>query len=164
MHDTGEGPVTTAQTELPAAAWAVAWAFVVGQVLALLTHGTQPEENWPLSALVGVAVVTFFSHGVLRARMVRFWLVTGLSVVAVVGYLVVLVDGGSVVDLLDVVMTAVQLGCLVWLYRTPWFAWQRTRPEGGPSLAPLMLLAVLVGVLAGVIGVESSAVRVNVSV
>jgi len=96
--------------------------------------------------------------------MVRFWLVTGLSVVAVVGYLVVLVDGGSVVDLLDVVMTAVQLGCLVWLYRTPWFAWQRTRPEGGPSLAPLMLLAVLVGVLAGVIGVESSAVRVNVSV
>ena len=77
-------------------------------------------------------------------------------------WLLALLDGATLADLVDTVMTAVQLGSLVWLYRTPWFAWQRTRPEGGPSIQPLMLLAVLVGVLAGVIGTDSSAVRVDV--
>lgn len=163
MHDTGEAQVTTAPTQLPTAAWALAWSFVVGQVLSLITHGTQPADDWPLSVLVGVVLVAFFSYGVLRARMVRFWLVTVLNGVALVAYLVVLADGGTLADLVDLVMTAVQLGCLVWLYRTPWFAWQRTRPAGGPSIGPLMVLAVLVGVLAGVIGTDSTAIRVDVN-
>jgi hypothetical protein len=163
VHDTGEAQVTAAPTELPAAAWALAWSFVVGQLVSLVMHGTQPAEDWPLSSLLGVVVVAFFSYGVLRARMVRFWLVTVLNGVALVVFLVVLLDGGTLADLVDLVMTAVQLGCLVWLYRTPWFAWQRTRPAGGPSIRPLMLLAVLVGVLAGVIGTDSAAVRVDVN-
>jgi hypothetical protein len=162
VHDTGEAQVTAAPTELPTAAWALAWSFVVGQVLSLVMHGTQPAEDWPLSALLGVVVVAFFSYGVLRARMVRFWLVTVLNGVALVVFLVALLDGGTLADLVDLVMTAVQLGCLAWLYRTPWFGWQRTRPAGGPSILPLMLLAVLVGVLAGVIGTDSAAVRVDV--
>lgn len=163
MHDTGERQVAAAPTRLPTAAWAVAWSFVAGQVLSLVVHGTQPVEYWPLSALLAVVVVAFFAHGVLRARLVRFWLVTVLSAVALVVLLAELLDGGSLADLVDLVMTAVQLGCLVWLYRTPWFAWQRTRPAGGPSVGPLMLLAVLVGVLAGVIGTDSAAVRVDVN-
>lgn len=163
MHDTGEPRSTTRPTELPTAAWALAWSFVAGQVLSLVTHGTQPVDNWPLSALVGVALVAFFSHGVLRARMVRFWIVTILTGVALVAYVGVLLDGGTVTDLGDLVLTGVQLGCLVRLYRSSWFAWQRTRPQGGPSIAPLMMLAVLVGVLAGVIGTGGAVVRFDVT-
>ena len=61
-------------------------------------------------------------------------------------------------------LIATQLGCLVWFAQTPWFAWQRTRPEGGPSIAPLMLIAVAVGVLGGIIGADTSAVDYQVNV
>lgn len=162
MHDTGDSTATTAPPPLPRAAWVLAWSFVVGQLFSLVVHGTQPEERWPLSMLLGVLVVVFFSHGVLRARMVRFWIVAVLLAIAVVAYLLMLVDGAAgPSDVVDLVLTVVQLGCLVQLHRSPWFAWQRTRPAGGPSLTPLMLLATVVGLLAGIIGTDSSAVSVS---
>lgn len=168
MHETGE-PTTPAQppaapVRLPAAAWAVAWSFVAGQVFALVSRGTQPVEDWPLSILVGVALVCFFSHGVLRARLVRFWFVVVVAALSLVFYLFTLLADPTLVDLGDALLTAVQLGTLLWLHRSPWFAWQRTRPRGGPSIAPLMALAVLVGIGAGVLGTSGAGVSVSFDV
>jgi CHASE2 domain-containing sensor protein len=73
-------------TAVPASVWVFAWSCVAVQVLELARRGAQPPDDWPLSMLLGVALVTFFSHGVLRARWVRFWLVVVLVAVALVAF------------------------------------------------------------------------------
>jgi len=149
---------------VPAAAWALGWSFLLGQVIALVDSGAQDASAWPLSMLFGALLVVFFSYGVVRARMVRFVLVFILVALALLAELAGVVDGGGLGNLAAVVLTGTQLGCLVWLARTPWFAWQKTRPTGGPSVAPLMLIAVAVGVLGGIIGADTSTVDYPVNV
>ena len=150
----------TATQTLPWSVWALAWSSVVGQVLTLLRHGVKDDPDWVGSAILGVAVVTFLAHGVLRARRARFWLVYGLLVVgAVVQLLLVPADLGAVLDL---VLVVVHLGLLELYRRSAWFRWQRTRPAGGPSLVPILLLAVVVGVLAGVIEQHDTAIDMRI--
>lgn len=140
--------------ELPAAAWWLGWSFLVGQVVDVVQRGFQDESAWPLSILLAVALVVFFAHGVLRARMVRTVIVgVLLGLAALVELFAVLT--GDVGEVLGLAFTALQLTLFVTFVRTPWFAWQRTRPAGGPSLAPLLWIAVAVGVLGGLLGASA---------
>ncbi len=136
---------------LPLAAWLLAWSFLGGQLVTAAVNGFQDESAWPLSILLGAVLVAFFSYGVLRARMVRTVLVGVLLGVGALAELAGVLAGNER-ELLALAVTGVQLACFVWFVRSPWFAWQRGRPEGGPSLAPLMGMAVAVGVLGGLVG------------
>ena len=152
MSTSGDTPIAADWPAIPATAWALAWSFVAGQVLELANRGAQDESSWPLSILLGVVVVTFVSHGVMRVRWVRFWLV------------VLVLVGGTVVDLFDVVndptpvggarlaLTVLQVFLLDRYSRTDWWAWQVARRPGAPSLSGIMLLAVVVGALGGILG------------
>lgn len=163
MHDQVE--VREVRTpELPQTAWALGWTFVAGQVLQLVEEGPQVSDAWPLSVLFGMSVVAFFSYGVLRARMVRFVLVVVLMVVASLGDLLLALDDPGVEELMALALTVAQLGLLVSFSRSPWFAWQRTRPEHSPSVVPVLALALVVGALGGVVGAEASAFHVDVRV
>ncbi len=163
MHDQGEWR-QGGTPELPMSAWALGWTFVAGQVLQLVEEGPQVSGAWPLSVLFGMAVVAFFSYGVLRARMVRFVLVVVLMVVAGLGELLLALDAPGVEELVALALTVLQLALLASFSRSPWFAWQRTRPEHSPSVAPVLALALVVGALGGVVGAEGSAVHVDVQV
>jgi hypothetical protein len=147
--------------DVPASAWALGYSFVVGQSVALFERGTQPSENWPISIALSVALVVLMSHGVMRAGAIRFWLVVVvLSVVAVLG-LVGLVVAPSAWDALWLALTLVQLTLLRSYYRSQWFALQRQHVPGAPSVAPIMLVAVLVGVMGGVVAAGSNGVNLT---
>ena len=149
--------------DVPTSAWALGYSFVVAQSLALIERGTQPSENWPISIALSVALVVLISHGVMRAGAIRFWLVVVLlSVVAVLG-LVGLIVAPSPWDALGLALTLVQLTLLRRYYRSQWFALQRQHVPGAPSLTPIMLVAVLVGVMGGVLGAGSNGVNVTFS-
>jgi len=156
-------PAPASVGELPAAAWGMAWSFLGGQVIDAATAGFQDESAWPLSILLAVALAAFFSYGVLRARMVRTVLVGLLLGIVALAETVAVVTGDAR-EVVSLAVTGVQLACFVWFVRTPWFAWQRERPEGGPSIAPLVAIAVAVGVLGGLMGADGSAVQVDLNV
>lgn len=145
-------------------AWALGWTFVVGQVLELVERGPQDSDAWPLSVLFGMVVVAFFSYGVLQARMVRFVLVVVLLMVAALGELLVALDTTEPGEVVALVLTLAQIGLLASFARSPWFAWQRTRPAQSPSVAPVLALALVVGALGGLIGAEESTVHLDVRV
>ena len=153
-----------APDQLPVAAWAVGWSFLVGQVLQLAELGINEGTVWPISMLLGVALAVFFSHGVLRARLVRCVIVFVLMALALLVQLAAVVDSPGGWALVRCLLTGVQLGCLVWFARTPWFAWQRTRPEGGPSLQQLLLVAAAVGALGGLTPPATSGLHFELNV
>jgi len=152
------GPASTPYDvpPVPASAWLLGWSFVAGQVLELVTRGTQPESAWPLSILLSIAIVVFFSHGVMRARPIRFWFVVVIMALVVVLGLVGLIIEPTVDGAASGLLSWGQAWVL-WTYaHTPWFAWQRTRPSGGPSLVPVLALAALVGLLGGLLGAQTA--------
>jgi hypothetical protein len=143
-------------TAVPASAWAFAWSFVAGQVLELARRGAQSPDDWPLSMLFGVALVTFFSHGVLRARWVRFWLVVVLVAVALVAELVAFVDAPTGWTAAALALSVLQAVLLHRYTCSTWFELQRARVPGAVSLNPILLVAALVGALGGILGAEQS--------
>lgn len=151
----------TAPEALPTAAWALGWSFLAGQVFQLLLFGVQDVGVVPLSMLLGVVLVAFFSYGVLRARMVRTVLVGVGLTLGVLGMVAALPSGGGTA-FVSLVVSGIQLACFIWFVRTPWFAWQRARPDGGPSIAPLLMIAVAVGLLGGVVGADPSGFRIDI--
>jgi hypothetical protein len=149
---------------VPGTAWALAWSYLVGQLLLVARHGLRSDEAWPGSALLGVVVVTFFAHGVLRARRVRFWVVVVLTVLAALAQLWTLVDRPSAWAVVELALTVLQGWLLLTYRRSAWFTWQRTRPRGGPSLKPILAVAVLVGVLAGAVDAPPGAVHADLRI
>lgn len=141
-------------TVVPASMWVFAWSFVAGQVVELARRGPQSGDSVPLSMLFGAALVAFISHGVLRARWVRFWLVVVLVAVSLVAELVALVDTPSGWTAAALALSALQAVVLHRYTRSTWFEQQRARAPGGPSLTPILLVAALVGALGGVLGAE----------
>ena len=102
-----------------------------------------------LSMVLSALVVTFFAAGVVRARGVRLAVVAVLLALALVLGLAGLVVHLTLLGMVTAGFSALQ-AWLLWHYtRTPWFAWQRTRPAGGPSLRPILAVAVLAGALGG---------------
>ncbi|GAB3029549.1 hypothetical protein GCM10011376_14290 [Nocardioides flavus (ex Wang et al. 2016)] len=159
MTDVSDSAVDrSSSVEVPVSAWALAWSFVVGQVLELAQRGPQSADAWPLSILLGVALVTYVSHGVLRARPVRFWLVALLLALALVTEVIAVVDTPTGWTVTALALTVLQVALLHRFAGSPWFELQRRRASGGPTLAPILLVAALTGALGGVLGAEDDMV------
>jgi len=155
MSTTGEQPTTGDRPAIPTSAWAFGCSFLVSPAVELVRTGAQDESAWPLSMLAGVLLVTFFAHGVMRARMVRFWIVVVLIGLAVVLGILGLLLEPSADGAASAALSVVQAVLLHRYARSEWFAWQRTRPAGGPSLVPILAVAALVGVLGGLVGAST---------
>jgi hypothetical protein len=135
---------------VPGEIWVFGWSFVAEGALQLLVRGPKDDAVSAVASMVlSALVVTFFAAGVVRARGIRVGIVAVLiGLGLVVGVVGLLVDP-TVSGVLAVVFSGLQ-AWLLWRYtRTPWFAWQRTRPSAGPSLTPILGVAVLAGLLGG---------------
>ena len=143
---------------VPSSIWWFAWSFVVGQVLELGRRGAQSVDDWPLSMMLGAALVAFVSHGVLRVRWVRFWLVVVLIALAAVLELVALVRAPSGWTAVAATLTVVQVVLLRRYTQTEWFEHQRQRRSHRASLGPILAVAALVGILGGVLGAEEGGI------
>lgn len=143
-------------TQLPSAAWALAWSCLAGQVVLLLEVGARDPgaADTVLSMLLSALVVCWVSAGVLAARTGRLVVVWLLFAVMLVGDVAVLLDVGTDGVLAwpaaHLALSVVQIAALAWFTSTPYFRWQRTRPRvAGPSLRPLLGIAAAVGLLGG---------------
>ena len=138
--------------EIPGVLWAFGGTFVAEGVLQLLVEGPKDDVvSMVLSVVLSVLLSLFFSVGVVQARGFRTGFVAVVVGLALVAGTAGLVVGPSVMTAVGVAFSAVQ-AWLLWRYtRTAWWAWQRTRPEGGPSLGPILAVAALAGVLGGAV-------------
>ncbi|WP_101523172.1 hypothetical protein [Nocardioides houyundeii] len=143
---------TTTPT-LPGSAWILGWTFLAMQLLDVVDRGF--TDSGPisvlLSAAVGAALLTWGSVGVLHGRTVRLvlaWIAVGLQPV------VALWSAGESANALWLVALAVslvQLVAMVNFSTSDYLRRQRTltKAELQPLARGLLLLAVAVGVLAG---------------
>ena len=160
-------PAVAAAQQPPAAAWALALVCLVGQLLLLADVGTTSAGLWTLpSMLLGALLVGWFSAGVLTARTGRLVVVWALFVIVLVGDAFALLDRGAGAAPewrgAHLVVSVAQVVALAWFCSTPYFRWQRTRPRvPGPSLAPLLGVAVVVGLLGGVTASHEGGVSVR---
>src|SRR3712207_3932820 len=142
---------------LPAAAWALGLSCLAGQLMQLAEVGIKPaDDGLLLSIVIGALATTWLSAGVLRGRTVRLVIAALLLVLGLIGYGIDCVDGGTDAVFgwsgLQMVVSLVSVASLVWFTRTDYFAWRRRHPrDAGPSLAPLLAIAVVVGLLGGVV-------------
>lgn len=163
LPPTAGGP--EGQPVLPGAIWAFGASFVAEGILQLLLRG--PKDDAPsivASVVLSALVVTWFAHGVLRARMVRFWIVAvllGLGLVlGTAGLFIEPTAGGAVAAAFSAFQAV-----LLWQYaHSPWFAWQRTRPVEGPQLGGILAVAALAGALGGLTATPGSTAELTVRV
>lgn len=152
---------------LPRSIWVVAWASLAGQALLLSEQGVRFENEVSLvvSVALGALLVAYVSSGVVRARTVRLVLAWIVLLVSLVVELIALPEA-EVLDLLSLGSTIVTVAALAVFSRTHWFAWQRDKPSTrqGASIAGLVAVAVLVGVLGGLTGPVDDGVQVDVRV
>lgn len=145
---------------LPQSIWVLAWVSLVGQVITVLGRGLgQPNAiSYLLSMALGIALLTFVSAGVVRARGFRVGLAWVVLVLSTGFGLLAVVNGGSTVDvltaLLAVAINGVSLVALHRFSQSDWYAWQKTRPPAteGASIRGLLVIAAVVGALGGVTG------------
>lgn len=156
---------------LPAAAWWLAVASVLGQGAAFVDRGVKSDEGWAMvvSMLIGALVIWWFAAGVLSARTGRLvvtWLLLGLAFVTEsVSVVDDALDGRVGMPVAHLATSVLMLGSLWWFTRTPYFAWQRTRPtHPGPSRAGVLAVAVLVGLSAGVVQPHPDGLSVELDV
>lgn len=162
----------TAVPPLPRSIWVVAWISLVGQAGALAFRGANYENEVSLvgSMLLGAVLVGWVSAGVVRARTVRVvvvWIVLVLSGITEVVAVFSTNDSTPLLQaLLSLVTTVVTLAALAKFQGSEWWRWQRTRPskEVGPPITGLVAIAVLVGVLGGVMGVDEDGFNFTVNV
>ncbi|KRF21022.1 hypothetical protein ASG90_00980 [Nocardioides sp. Soil797] len=157
--------------KLPQSAWTIAWLFLVGQVVLLMTRGVNPAD-WPMvvvSMLLTAVIVRWFASGVLRARTVRLvivWIL--LSLTAVLSIVGLLIDPAATtaVDLVNFAFTVAELVALAAFCRTTWFKDHRRSPNVSRSaLTPLLLVVVASGLLGGLtapFGGDASPTQISV--
>lgn len=163
---------TDAAPPLPTSIWVVAWASLAGQAAWLTSQGPRVENEFSLlgSVLIGALVIGYVAAGVVRARTLRLVVAWVVLVLGLIGEVVdaSVVDGPGQAALVAFALTTslLALGALVMFHRTPWFAWQRTKPptnEGAP-IGRLVAVGVLVGVLGGLVGPADDGVDRHISV
>lgn len=148
--------MTEEPQQLPAQAWVMAWAFLVGQLMTLAEQGRGTNSLLP-SMLLGAVIIGWIAHGVLRARTVRVVLVWIVLFLAGLAYIVGVFDDPSGWGVAQLAITAVQFVYFVRFTKTPYYAWQRSRPHARrPSLAGLVAIAIAVGALGGVVGANDN--------
>lgn len=161
-------PSTVPQPPVPRVLWAFALSFLAQDLVQLYVRGPKDDTVSVVgSVLLGVVVVVFFSVGVVRAARIRTGIVAVLLALVFLFGLVGLAFDPSVAGLAGTATAALQ-GVLLSRYTgTTWWDWQRTQPQGGRSVAPILAVAVLVGVLSGVaaqpMAAEGPQVSFNVS-
>lgn len=160
---TAGGPET--QPVLPGAIWAFGASFVVEGVLQLLLRGAKDDApSIVASVVLSALVVTWFAHGVVRARMVRFWIVAVLLGLGLVLGSIGLALEPTATGAVAVAFSALQ-AVLLWQYaQSPWFAWQRSRPADGPPLGGILAVAALAGALGGLTATPGSTAELTVRV
>lgn len=146
-------PVVRVPDEVPTSAWALGLSCLAGEVLQLAIAGpTDSALSVLLSVPVNVLLYVWVSYGVLTARGGRTlfaWIVLAIEVV--LGTVGLLADPSGP-GALSLLTTLAAIASLAALTRTDHHAWRSDHPKApGPSLAGLLVLAGLVGVLAGVI-------------
>ena len=141
-----------ASPPLPRVLWAFGWTFVAQGVLQLVVEGPKDDVvSIVVSVLLSVLLSLFFSVGVVQARGFRTGFVAVVVGISLLAGLVGLGVEPTVMGAVGVAFSGAQ-AWLLWSYtRTAWWAWQRTRPEGGPSLGPILAVAALAGVLGGAV-------------
>lgn len=145
-------PADEPSPRLPRVLWAFGWSFVGQGVLQLVVEGPKDDAvSIVVSVVLSVLLSLFFSVGVVQARGFRTAFVAVVVAVALLAGIVGLVVEPTAMGAVAVVFAGTQ-AWLLWSYtRTTWWAWQRTRPEGGPSLGPILAVAALAGVLGGAV-------------
>ncbi|MFZ2502483.1 MAG: hypothetical protein WAW88_07425 [Nocardioides sp.] len=137
---------------VPTAAWAMAWLFLVGQLLALAARGpTSAELPWMVASMATTAVVVrWFADGVLRARAVRLIVVWILLSATTCLDFVGLHRGADAAPVLAFALSVSQLIALAVFVTTDYFKERRSRPDIPRSaLAPLLMIAIATGLLGG---------------
>lgn len=148
MADTGAG--TPTPPRVPGSAWLLGWACLAAQVVSFAGRGATDAESAFVSVPLNALVVAWVSYGVLRARMVRTWLAGIIIGLVSLLALIELVVSPSVVVFAHAATSAVALAAFVAYLRSECFAHFRAQPDGGgPDLAGLVTLAVVVGALGG---------------
>lgn len=142
---------------LPASAVVLALSSLAGQLLVLAEDGPRTGEDGAIlaNAVLAAVVLGWVATGVLKARGVRTglaWVTLGLVLAAEVSALIGLPPAPELAwSLTHAVLTLVQLGALAWFGSSRHAAWQRSnRGATAPGVAPLVLVAALVGVLSAV--------------
>jgi peptidoglycan/LPS O-acetylase OafA/YrhL len=156
---------------LPRSIWVVAWASLVAQLVQLVHRepGFDNEVSLVVSVVLGGLLVGWVSAGVVRARTGRVvvaWVVLVLSGIAEVVAVFSTDDSTPLLPaLVALATTVVSLVGLAMFRGTEWWRWQRTRPprDEGASIAGLVAVAVLVGVLGGVMGVNEDSFNLTVN-
>lgn len=152
------------ELEPPQEAWMLGWVCLAAEFAILLEHGAQSSESIPLSIILGALVIGWFSYGVLCARMIRTFIVWVLFILALVIDLVDVVDHATGWAVANTAFSALQLYCLHRFTSTDYFHERRRDPRRAyASVAGIVALGVCVGILGGVVGTESSDLRVQVN-
>jgi hypothetical protein len=129
----------------------LAWASVVMQLVTLADRGTAGEQSALVSMPLAALLVAYVSAGVIRGRMVRTWFAGIILVLVVIGGVIELVAGPSLLELLGTVAAGVALAAFVSYLRSDCFA--RLRADRRAALPAgfigLVVLAALVGALGG---------------
>lgn len=168
----GEADRVVVAQPLPTSIWVVAWSSLAGQMAMLLERGVRSDDGFSLagSMLLGALVVGYMSAGVVRARTIRCVVAFVILVLGTISEAVALFtasDGGeALLTLLSLALTVVTLTGLVMFRGSEWFAWQRTKPsrDHGASIGGLVLVAVLVGMMGGLIPMHDDGVNVSIRV
>ncbi len=154
---------------MPAAAWALGVSCLVDQLLLLGEVGAkEPDDGMLLSMAIGALATGWVAAGVLRGRTVRLVIAGVVLVLGLLGDGIECVDGGTDGPFgwagVHFVASAVSVAALLWFTRSDYFTWRRRSPRAdGPSLAPLVAIAVLVGVVAGLVNTpETTGIWVHV--
>lgn len=147
---------------LPASAWVLACACLIGQLLALVDRGFNSSDGtWVLLSIVlSALVVGWVSAGVLRARTGRLVLVWILFTAELVASVFSVIDGFSApadMAILGLAASLTQVVALALFCRSRYFQRQRSHPapEAEPSIAGLVLVAIVVGALGGLTSAEN---------
>ncbi|MFL6106554.1 MAG: hypothetical protein ACJ72L_06305 [Marmoricola sp.] len=146
-------PATEHRYAVPESAWVLGWLFLAEQAIRLALDGVGENNVILVSAIISALLVAWFSYGVLTARPVRGMIVLVLMWLASIALAITFLTDPSIANLGALAVTVVQLIALLAFRKTPYFAWQRTRPHRNVAgLEPLIWMAVVVGVLGGIIG------------
>jgi hypothetical protein len=148
---------------MPPSAYALAWLCLAGQVPPLAMRGLSESDGvWVLLSMVlSALIVGWFAAGVLRGRTVRLviaWVVLGLAALfTAIGFLADLSDVGGW-DVLLLLASVGQVVALAAFCSSDYFRWQRANRELlGPDISALVAIAVVVGLLGGMIAPASGA-------
>ena len=150
---------TDTQYDVPESAWVLALLFLGEQVVRLFAEGADTNNVFLISVPVSTLLVGWFSYGVLTARPVSGMIVLVLLWLGTIAMVLTLLSDPSIGHAAELAVTIGQVAALHAFRKTEYFAWQRTDPPNrSAGLEPLVWIALIVGVLGGILGASHDGV------